>query len=224
MKLLIAEDDPDLNKILVKKLRADGFDAESCFNGEEAVDRVQFADYDVVIMDIMMPVMDGIEALRTIRNQGISTPVIFLTAKDAVSDKVKGLNIGANDYIVKPFSFDELIARINAVTRTAGGNITDTITLGDLSLDVGSHIVKRGDETIPLGGKEYYLLEYMLMNKGRILSREKILSHVWGYDFEGGENIVDVYIHSLRKKIDTDGRTKLIHSVRGIGYVMRTEE
>lgn len=224
MKLLIAEDDPDLNKILVKKLRTDGFDAESCFNGEEAVDRVQFADYDVVIMDIMMPVMDGIEALRTIRNQGISTPVIFLTAKDAVSDKVKGLNIGANDYIVKPFSFDELIARINAVTRTAGGNITDTITLGDLSLDVGSHIVKRSDETIPLGGKEYYLLEYMLMNKGRILSREKILSHVWGYDFEGGENIVDVYIHSLRKKIDTDGRTKLIHSVRGIGYVMRTEE
>lgn len=125
MKLLIAEDDPDLNKILVKKLRADGFDAESCFNGEEAVDRVQFADYDVVIMDIIMPVMDGIEALRTIRNQGISTPVIFLTAKDAVSDKVKGLNIGANDYIVKPFSFDELIARINTVTRTAGGNISD---------------------------------------------------------------------------------------------------
>lgn len=168
----------------------------------------------------MMPVMDGIEALRTIRSHGISTPVIFLTAKDAVSDRVKGLNIGANDYIVKPFSFDELIARINAVTRTAGGNISDIITLDDLSLDVGSHIVKRSDETIPLGGREYYLLEYLLMNKGRILSREKILSHVRGYDFEGGENIVDVYIHSLRKKIDTEGRTKLIRSVRGIGYVM----
>ncbi|MGN0637098.1 MAG: response regulator transcription factor [Huintestinicola sp.] len=224
MKLLIAEDDPDLNKILVKKLRADGFDVENCFNGEEAVDRLQFADYDIVIMDIMMPVMDGIEAVRLIRQQGISTPVIFLTAKDAVSDKVKGLNIGANDYVVKPFSFDELIARINAVTRTAGGNISDVIALDDLSIDIGSHIVKRGDDTIPLGGKEYYLLEYLLMNKNRILSREKILSHVWEYDFEGGENIVDVYVHMLRKKIDLPGMKKLIHNVRGIGYVMRTDE
>ena len=215
MKLLIAEDDPDLNKILVKKLRADGFDVENCFNGEEAVDRLQFADYDIVIMDIMMPVMNGIEAVRLIRKQRISTPVIFLTAKDAVSDKVKGLNIGANDYVVKPFSFDELIARINAVTRTAGGNISDVISLDDLFIDIGSHIVKRGDDTIPLGGKEYYLLEYLLMNKNRILTREKILFHVWGYDFEGGENIVDVYVHILRKKIDLPGMKKLIHNVRG---------
>lgn len=215
MKLLIAEDDPDLNKILVKKLRADGFDVENCFNGEEAVDRLQFADYDIVIMDIMMPVMNGIEVVRLIRKQRISTPVIFLTAKDAVSDKVKGLNIGANDYVVKPFSFDELIARINAVTRTAGGNISDVISLDDLFIDIGSHIVKRGDDTIPLGGKEYYLLEYLLMNKNRILTREKILFHVWGYDFEGGENIVDVYVHILRKKIDLPGMKKLIHNVRG---------
>lgn len=162
-----------------------------------------------------MPVMNGIEAVRLIRKQGISTPVIFLTAKDAVSDKVKGLNIGANDYVVKPFSFDELIARINAVTRTAGGNISDVISLDDLSIDIGSHIVKRGDDTIPLGGKEYYLLEYLLMNKNRILTREKILSHVWGYDFEDGENIVDVYVHMLRKKIDLPRMKKLIHNVRG---------
>lgn len=224
MKLLIAEDDPDLNKILVKKLRADGFDVENCFNGEEAVDMIQFADYDIVIMDIMMPIMDGIEAVRLIRQQGFFTPFIFLTAKDAVSDKVKGLNIEANDYMVKPFYFDELIARINAVTKTAGGSISDVIALDDLSINIGSHIFKRGDDTIPLGGKEYYLLEYLLINKNRILSREKILSHVWEYDFEGGENIVDVYVHMLRKKIDLPEKKKLIHNVRGIGYVMRADE
>ncbi len=224
MKLLIVEDDIDLNKILVKKLRADGFDVDNCFNGEEAVDRVRFVDYDIVIMDIMMPVMDGIEAVRHIRNEGITTPVIFLTARDAVEDRVKGLNIGANDYVVKPFSFDELIARINAVTRTAGGNPSDIISLCDLSVDIKNHIVKRDGKVITLGGKEYYLLEYLLMNKNRILSREKILSHVWGYDFDGGENIVDVYVHMLRKKIDTPDRIKLIHNVRGIGYVARKEE
>ncbi len=224
MKLLIVEDDIDFNKILVKKLRADGFDADNCFNGEEAVDRVRFADYDVVIMDIMMPVMDGIEAVKLIRSLGISTPIIFLTARDAVADKVNGLNIGANDYIVKPFSFDELTARINAVTRTAGGNPSDIISLEDLSVDMKSHIVKRDDKVIALVGKEYYLLEYLLLNKNRILSREKILSHVWGYDFEGGANIVDVYVHMLRKKIDLPGRAKLIHNVRGIGYVARKEE
>ncbi|MCM1060792.1 MAG: response regulator transcription factor [Eubacterium sp.] len=224
MKLLIAEDDADLNKILVKKLRADGFDVDFCFNGEEAVDRVRFADYDIVIMDIMMPVMDGVEAVKAIRGEGIATPVIFLTARDAVADKVNGLNIGANDYVVKPFSFEELTARINAVTRTAGGNTSDIIELDDLSIDLKSHIVKRGGAEIPLVGKEYYLLEYLLLNKNKILSREKILSHVWGYDFEGGENIVDVYIHMLRKKIDTDGKPKLIHSVRGIGYAARKEQ
>ncbi|MCR5785005.1 MAG: response regulator transcription factor [Eubacterium sp.] len=224
MNILIAEDDEDLNEIIVKKLKAEGFSVESCFDGEEALDRLSYADYDVVVMDIMMPNKDGIAALSELRAKGNLTPVIFLTAKDTVADKVKGLNLGANDYVVKPFSFDELIARIMAVTRTAAGNVSANIELADLSLDMESHIVKRGEDEIRLTGKEYSLLEFMMLNKNRIISREKILSHVWGYDYEGGENIVEVYMNYLRKKIDGDYSQKLIHTVRGIGYTMKVEE
>ncbi|MCR5102453.1 MAG: response regulator transcription factor [Butyrivibrio sp.] len=223
MNILIAEDDEDLNEIIVKKMKAEGFTVDNCFDGEEALDRMSYADYDVVIMDIMMPVMDGITALSKLREEGNSTPVIFLTAKDTISDKVKGLNLGANDYVVKPFSFDELIARIMAVTRTAAGNTSSHLELSDLTLNMESHIVKRGEKEIRLTGKEYGLLEYLLLNKNRILSREKILSHVWGYDYEGGENIVDVYMNYVRKKVDGDYKNKLIHTVRGIGYTMKVE-
>lgn len=223
MKLLIAEDDRDLNEIIVKKLMAEGFEVDFSFDGEDALDHLLYADYDAAVIDIMMPVMDGFETIRKLRGSGKNTPIIFLTAKDAVEDKVKGLNLGANDYMVKPFSFDELIARIGAVTRTASGNISDTVTLGDLSVDMSGHIVKRAGEEISLTGKEYNLLEYLLINKNKILSREKIVSHVWGYDYEGGEKIVDVYMNYLRKKIDEGHDVKLIHTVRGIGYVMRTQ-
>ncbi len=221
MNILIAEDDVDLNEIIVKKLKAEGFMVDNCYDGEEVLDRLEYADYDVVVMDIMMPLMDGTTALLKLREQGNFTPVIFLTAKDTVSDKVKGLNLGANDYVVKPFSFDELIARIMAVTRTAAGNISSKIEVADLSLDIDSHIVKRDGDEIHLTGKEYGLLEYLMLNKNRILSREKILSHVWGYDYEGGEKIVDVYMNYLRKKIDGDNIEKLIHTVRGIGYTIK---
>jgi len=221
MNILIVEDDEDLNEIIVKKLKAEGFMVDSCYDGIEALERLEYADADVIIMDIMMPQMDGIETLSTLRDQGNNTPVIFLTAKDTISDKVKGLNLGANDYVVKPFSFDELIARIGAVTRTALGNTSSVLELSDLSLDIDSHIVKRGGVEINLTGKEYGLLEYMLINKNRILSREKILSHVWGYDYEGGENIVDVYMNYIRKKVDGECPVKLIHTIRGIGYTMK---
>ncbi len=221
MKLLIAEDDADLNEIIVKKLRAEGFDVDACFDGEAALEHMLYADYDVAVLDIMMPVLDGVEAVRRLRAAGNATPVIFLTARDAVADKVDGLDAGANDYVVKPFSFDELIARIRAVARTASGNPSAHLALDDLTLDLQSHIVRRGGEEITLTGKEYALLEYLLINRGSILSREKIVSHVWGYDYEGGLNVVDVYMNYLRRKLDEGHDRKLIHTVRGMGYVMR---
>ena len=221
MKLLIAEDDADLNEIIVKKLRAEGFDVDACFDGEAALEHMLYADYDVAVLDIMMPVLDGVEAVRRLRAKGNATPVIFLTARDAVADKVDGLDAGANDYVVKPFSFDELIARIRAVARTASGNPSAHLALDDLTLDLQSHVVRRGGEEIALTGKEYALLEYLLINKGSILSREKIVSHVWGYDYEGGLNVVDVYMNYLRRKLDEGHERKLIHTVRGMGYVMR---
>ncbi|MBP0962018.1 MAG: response regulator transcription factor, partial [Oscillospiraceae bacterium] len=152
------------------------------------------------------------------------TPVIFLTAKDTISDKVAGLNIGASDYIVKPFSFDELIARIMAVMRTASGSVTNSITLGGLTLHTDSNITELDGKELTLTGKEYDLLEFLMINKGRILSKAKILSHVWGYDYEGGDKIVEVYMNYLRKKIDSGRDEKLIHTVRGIGYVMKVEQ
>lgn len=221
MKLLIAEDDTDLNEIIVKKLRAEGFDVDACFDGEAALEHMLYADYDVAVLDIMMPVLDGVEAVRRLRAKGNAAPVIFLTARDAIADKVDGLDAGANDYVVKPFSFDELIARIRAVARTASGNPSAHLALDDLTLDLQSHVVRRGGEEITLTGKEYALLEYLLINKGSILSREKIVSHVWGYDYEGGLNVVDVYMNYLRRKLDEGHERKLIHTVRGMGYVMR---
>ena len=221
MKLLIAEDDADLNEIILKKLRAEGFDVDACFDGEAALEHMLYADYDVAVLDIMMPVLDGVEAVRRLRAKGNATPVIFLTARDAIADKVDGLDAGANDYVVKPFSFDELIARIRAVARTASGNPSARLALDDLTLDLQSHVVRRGGAEIALTGKEYALLEYLLINKGSILSREKIVSHVWGYDYEGGLNVVDVYMNYLRRKLDEGHERKLIHTVRGMGYVMR---
>ena len=223
MKILIAEDDTDLNAVIVKKLRSEGFSVESCLDGEDALERLQYMDYDASVLDIMMPKMDGITVVQKLRASGKKTPVIFLTAKDTVSDKVRGLNIGANDYLVKPFSFEELIARIMAVTRTASGFVSSVLKLDTLTLDTESHIVKRAGDEITLTGKEYNLLEYLLINKNKILSREKILNHVWGYDYDGGEKIVDVYMNYLRKKIDENAEVRLLHTVRGIGYVMKVQ-
>lgn len=224
MKVLLAEDEEDLNDIIVKKLRAEGYEVDSSFDGEDALEHLLYADYDVAIMDIMMPVMDGIEALKALRRNKKQTPVIFLTAKDTLQDKITGLDEGASDYIVKPFSFDELMARLRSVVRTAQGNVSDIYELDNLVVDVQSHVVKRNNQKISLTGKEYNLLEYLIMNKNKILSREKILNHVWGYDYEGGNNIVDVYINYLRNKIENGSEKKLLHTVRGIGYVMKDEE
>lgn len=223
MRILIAEDDPDLNEIIVKKLCAEGYAVDSCFNGRDALDYLESICYDAAVLDIMMPKMDGLETVRQLRNRGNLTPVIFLTARDTVADRVKGLDIGANDYLIKPFSFDELTARIRAMTRLVAGNPTNSYALADLTLDTETHIVMRAGREIVLTSREYSLLEYLLRNKNKILSRQKIEDNVWNYDYEGGTNVVDVYINYLRKKIDEGHEPKLIHTVRGFGYCMKVE-
>ncbi|MBR3706132.1 MAG: response regulator transcription factor [Firmicutes bacterium] len=223
MRILIAEDQKDLNKILVKKLTAEGYSVDNCFDGQEALDFLDMASYDGVILDIMMPKLDGLSVIKHMRAKGDHTPVLFLTARDTVDDKVKGLDLGANDYLVKPFSFEELMARVRAMTRKTATSNSPVYTIADLSLDTNTHAVTRGGENIKLSAKEFALLEYMLRNKGKVLSRDNIENNLWNFDYEGGTNAVDVYIRYLRKKIDDNFEPKLIHTVRGVGYVIREE-
>lgn len=223
MRILLAEDERDLNNIITQKLTADGYSVDRCYDGKEAMDILSYTDYDGVILDIMMPKADGLEVLRSLRASGKATPVLFLTAKDAIEDRVKGLDSGANDYLVKPFSFDELLARLRAMTRSAFGLTSSVLRIADLTLDSASHQVRRGEKEINLSVKEYQLLEYLMHNQGIVLSREKIEDHIWNYDYEGGTNVVDVYISYLRKKIDDGHTNKLIHTVRGQGYVLRED-
>lgn len=224
MRILLAEDEQDLNNIIVKKLKAEGYTVDACLDGQEALYCTEIAEYDVVILDIMMPKKDGLEVVQQMRRSGIITPVIFLTARDAIEDRVKGLDMGANDYLVKPFSLDELMARIRVLTRNIGGGQTSVYTIADLSVDVSAHVVKRGEEVIALSAKEFALLEYMIRHKGQVLSREKIENNLWNFDYTGGTNAVDVYIRYLRKKLDDNYENKLIHTVRGCGYVLRENE
>lgn len=221
MRILLAEDEEDLNHIITQKLTSDGYSVDSCFDGCEAMDILSYTDYDAVILDVMMPKADGYAVLRSLRDAGKTTPVLFLTARDAVADRVKGLDCGANDYLVKPFSFEELSARLRAMLRTSFGVVGNVLSAADLTLDCASHLVKRGGKEISLSAKEYALLEYLMHNQGIVLSREKIENHIWAFDYEGGTNVVDVYISYLRKKIDDGYDVKLIHTVRGKGYVLR---
>ncbi|MCD7741143.1 MAG: response regulator transcription factor [Ruminococcus sp.] len=224
MRILLAEDERDLNRIIAQKLTLDGYSIDTCFDGKEAIDILSYTDYDGVILDIMMPRADGFAVLRYLRDNGKDTPVLFLTAKDSVDDRVKGLDSGANDYLVKPFSFEELSARIRAMTRTAHGISKNILKVADLEMDCASKRVTRGQREIILSAKEYALLEYLMYNAGIVLTREKIEDHIWNYDYEGGTNVVDVYISYLRRKIDSGYDNKLIHTVRGHGYVIRESE
>lgn len=223
MRLLLAEDERDLNRIITKKLTSAGYSVDSFFDGEEAIQVLSYTEYDALILDIMMPKADGYAVLRAVRDAGKTTPVLFLTARDAVADRVKGLDSGANDYLVKPFSFDELLARIRAMTRTSFGVKDSLLTIADITLDSAAQTVRRAGRELTLSAKEYALLEYLMHNQGIILSREKIENHIWNLDYEGGTNVVDVYISYLRKKIDEGREKKLIHTVRGRGYVLREE-
>ena len=182
---------------------------------------MDMADYDAVILDVMMPKKDGFAVLREMRSVKNATPVLFLTARDSIEDRVRGLDLGGNDYLIKPFSFDELLARIRAMTRKTAGNASNIFTAADLTLDVSSRSCRRGEKDIALSAKEFSLLEYLMRNKGRVLTRDMIENNLWNFDYEGGTNAVDVYIRYLRKKMDDDFEPKLIHTVRGSGYVLR---
>lgn len=224
MRILVVEDERDLNRVISKRLESEGYSVDRCFDGEEALDFIDVGEFDAIIMDIMMPHINGIEVLKQMRSRNNTTPVLLLTARDGIGDRVNGLDAGADDYLVKPFAFEELLARIRVMTRKASGNPTNVFSAADLTMDLNSHTVVRGDVNINLSAKEFEILEYLLRNKGIVLSREKIESHVWNFDYSGGTNVVDVYIRYLRKKIDDEFEPKLIHTVRGCGYVLRVDE
>ncbi len=224
MKVLIVEDEPSLNKIMLKKLRADGFSADSCFSGSEALDYIEVGNYDMILLDIMIPSPNGIEVLKILRDKGNNVPVILLTAMGSTEDRVKGLNYGADDYISKPFNFQELEARMYAVSRRQSGNSTNKYTIADLVVETDTRQVFRGGKNIDLSAKEFAILEYMIRNKGIVLSREKIEQNAWDFNYEGGSNIVNVYIRYLRQKIDDDFECKLIHTKRGVGYVLTDQQ
>jgi heavy metal response regulator len=223
MRILVVEDQPSLLKSIARRLQEDGYSVDTARDGEEGLDFALAADYDCIVLDIMLPVIDGMTVVKRLREKNIMTPVLFLTARDAVEDRVKGLDIGADDYLIKPFSFDELLARIRALLRRQSVSRETVIKVKDLTLDTNTRTVTRGGKSIELTAKEYALLEYLMRNKGKVLTRSQIADHVWNYDFEGNSNIVDVYIRYLRRKIEEGFEDKLILTIRGSGYMMRDE-
>lgn len=220
MKILVVEDEPDLNRIIVKHLQAEGYLVDSCFNGNDAVYYITEENYDAVLLDAMLPGKDGFQVLKDIRSKRIETPVMFLTARDQTEDIVAGLDCGADDYVVKPFSFDEVLARLRVIIKRSPKEHGASYQCNDLIVDTDKKSVTRHGIPIELSPKEYSILEYMIRNKNIALSRSQIESNAWGIDFDGESNIIDVYIRYLRKKIDDDFDIKLIQTVRGIGYML----
>ncbi len=224
MRILVVEDERDLNLLIQKVLKKAGYTVDGCYDGEEAQLHLMGAEYDAILLDVMMPKKDGYTLVQELREQGSDTPVLFLTARDSVSDRVKGLDLGADDYLIKPFDFDELLARIRAMTRKHAGQRTNRFTAGDLVLDAEQHRVTRGGAEVQLLPKEYSILEYLLRNKGKVLSREQIEDRIWNYEYSGSSNNVDGYMSRLRKKIDGGRDQKLIHTVKGVGWTVREPE
>ena len=212
-----------MNRLIVKTLKKEGYTVDGCFDGEEARLHLLGAEYDGILLDVMMPKVNGYELIQELRLAGNDTPVLFLTARDSVEDRIRGLDLGADDYLVKPFDFGELLARIRAMTRKKAGHRSNVFTLADLTVDIERRQVRRGGEDIPLLAKEYAILEYLIRNQGAVLSREQIENRIWNYEFSGSSNNVDVYMSRLRKKIDGDRPVKLLHTVRGAGWVLREE-
>lgn len=223
MRLLVVEDDKDLHRVLIKRLKENGHSVDGCYDGEEGLDYAEAMDYDCIILDLMLPKKDGLSVLRELRKKGKNQPVLILTAKDSISDRVAGLDAGADDYLVKPFAFEELMARLRVMLRRKSEAKTPLLQLADLTVDTVDHKVIRAGQEIILTSKEYALLEYLLRNQGHIQTRSQISDHVWNYEFDYESNIVDVYIRYLRNKIDKNFKPKLIHTVRGFGYVMRAD-
>ncbi len=223
MRLLIAEDEKNLNQTLSERLVKAGYTVDSCFDGEDALYYIESAQYDGIILDVMMPKINGFEVLRTIRNKKILTPVLMLTAKDSDEDIIKGLDSGANDYLTKPFSFAVLSARIRAMLRVKENITASVMEIADLSVDTATRQVKRGDTIVELSSKEYAILEYLMRNRGIIVSKEKIEENIWNYEYEGSSDVIKVYIHHLRKKIDDGFPKKLLHTIKNVGYVIKED-
>jgi two-component system OmpR family response regulator len=221
-RLLVVEDDPNIVELLSASLRFAGFDVTAAMNGADAVNSARDKQPDLVVLDVMLPDLDGFEVIRRMREGGVRTPVVFLTARDATDDKIRGLTLGGDDYVTKPFSLEELTARIRAVLRRTQLDKPDTATLtfADLELDEESHEVRRGGTLVALSPTEFKLLRYLMLNAGRVLSKAQILDHVWQYDFRGDDSIVESYISYLRRKVDS-AEPRLIHTLRGVGYVLR---
>jgi two-component system OmpR family response regulator len=222
-RLLLVDDEENLRSMLQAALRHVGFEVHPAATGREAIAAVPQVRPDLIVLDVMLPDIDGFEVCNRLRSEGSRTPVLFLTARDATEDKVRGLTLGGDDYLVKPFSLDELVARINAVLRRAGVARADAVLrCADLEMDDDAHRVTRGGGEVSLSPTEYKLLRYLLLNSGRVLSKAQILDHVWQYDFGGDGGVVETYIGYLRRKVDA-GDTKLIHTIRGVGYTLREQ-
>jgi DNA-binding response OmpR family regulator len=224
MRLLVVEDEHALLSVIAKQLEKKGYQVDTCDNGIEAEEYLALAEYDCVVLDRMLPGKDGVSVLKGFRSGGKSTPVLLLTAMDSISHRVEGLDAGADDYLVKPFSFEELFARIRALTRRSFVQKDAVLRTADLELNTTTGTVRRGEQDIALSAKEYALLEYLMRNQGIVLSRDQIISHVWSFDFEGDSNVVDVYIRYLRRKMDKGFTPLLIHTLRGRGYLFSDKE
>ena len=223
MRLLVVEDEINLNKTITERLTKQGYTVDNCFDGEDALYYIENTQYDGIILDVMMPKINGFEVLRIIRERKILTPVLMLTAKDADEDVITGLDTGANDYLTKPFSFAVLCARIRAMLRVKESVTGSIFEIADLIIDTTTRVVKRDGNIIELSSKEYSILEYLMRNKGIIVSKERIEENIWNYEYEGTSDIIKVYIHHLRKKIDGNFEKKLLHTVKNVGYVIKED-
>ena len=224
MRITLIEDEKQLANIVKKGLEEEGYSVDVAHDGEEGLYMVENYPSDVVILDIMLPLLDGISILSSMRKKGIKTPVLLLTAKDTITDKIKGLDSGADDYLTKPFEFGELLARIRALIRRKA-DIKDTvIRIGDLEINTANREIKRGGKTIQLSAKEYAMLQYMAYNKDKIVSRTDLIEHIYDENFDVNSNVLDVYVNFLRNKIDKGFKKKLIHTVRGAGYILKEKE
>ena len=223
MRVLVVEDERDMNLLIQKVLKKSGYSVDGCFDGQEAEDYLAGTEYDVILLDVMLPKRDGYQLVADLRVRGVDTPVLFLTARDSIADRVKGLDLGADDYLVKPFDFDELLARIRVLSRKRVGHKSNQFTVADLTLDVERRQVYRAGREIRLLPKEFSILECLMRGKGNVLSRRQIEDSIWNYDDTPSSNNVDVYISKLRKKIDGDSPVKLLHTIRGVGWVLRED-
>ncbi len=223
MKLLVVEDERDLNEIITKELTINGYVVDSCFDGQEAYEYLSLNEYDGAILDIMLPKIDGFDVLERIRNKGIQTPVLFLTARDSKKDIIRGLDSGADDYIAKPFDLDELLARVRVMLRKKVETRENIYRCGELVINYNNYTVFRRDKPISLSAKEFQLLLYLVRNQGIVVTREQIENNLWHFESENSSNIIDVYVRYLRKKIDDGYDKKMIHTVRGVGYQLKAE-